>query len=43
MKALLILKHVPLFPQSTKPEREASLKSIKCYLGLRRKLKPTSR
>ncbi|XP_077085632.1 arf-GAP with Rho-GAP domain, ANK repeat and PH domain-containing protein 2 isoform X1 [Siphateles boraxobius] len=37
-KKLLLYKDI----KSTKPEREASLKSIKCYLGLRRKLKPTS-
>ncbi|CAM4528302.1 unnamed protein product [Leuciscus chuanchicus] len=37
-KKLLLYKDI----KSTKPEREASLKSVKCYLGLRRKLKPTS-
>ncbi|XP_052457293.1 arf-GAP with Rho-GAP domain, ANK repeat and PH domain-containing protein 2 [Carassius gibelio] len=37
-KKLLLYKDI----KSTKPEREAPLKSVKCYLGLRRKLKPTS-
>ncbi|XP_026123802.1 arf-GAP with Rho-GAP domain, ANK repeat and PH domain-containing protein 2-like [Carassius auratus] len=37
-KKLLLYKDI----KSTKPEREAPLKSLKCYLGLRRKLKPTS-
>ncbi|XP_048041578.1 arf-GAP with Rho-GAP domain, ANK repeat and PH domain-containing protein 2 isoform X1 [Megalobrama amblycephala] len=37
-KKLLLYKDI----KSTKPEREASIKSVKCYLGLRRKLKPTS-
>ncbi|XP_056605567.1 arf-GAP with Rho-GAP domain, ANK repeat and PH domain-containing protein 2 [Triplophysa dalaica] len=37
-KKLLLYKDI----KSTKPEREAHLKSVKCYLGLRRKLKPTS-
>uniref|UniRef100_A0A673IUL9 Arf-GAP with Rho-GAP domain, ANK repeat and PH domain-containing protein 2-like n=1 Tax=Sinocyclocheilus rhinocerous TaxID=307959 RepID=A0A673IUL9_9TELE len=36
-KKLLLYKDI----KSTKPEREAPLKSVKCYLGLRRKLKPT--
>ncbi|XP_043100575.1 arf-GAP with Rho-GAP domain, ANK repeat and PH domain-containing protein 2 isoform X2 [Puntigrus tetrazona] len=37
-KKLLLYKDI----KSTKPEREAPLMSVKCYLGLRRKLKPTS-
>ncbi|XP_052002385.1 arf-GAP with Rho-GAP domain, ANK repeat and PH domain-containing protein 2-like isoform X1 [Xyrauchen texanus] len=37
-KKLLLYKDI----KSTKPEREALLKSVKCYFGLRRKLKPTS-
>lgn len=37
-KKLLLYKDI----KSTKPEREAHLKSVKCYSGLRRKLKPTS-
>ncbi|XP_065145126.1 arf-GAP with Rho-GAP domain, ANK repeat and PH domain-containing protein 2 isoform X2 [Paramisgurnus dabryanus] len=37
-KKLLLYKDI----KSTKPEREAQLKSVKCYLGLRRKIKATS-
>ncbi|XP_009301838.1 arf-GAP with Rho-GAP domain, ANK repeat and PH domain-containing protein 2 isoform X1 [Danio rerio] len=37
-KKLLLYKDI----KSTKPEREAPLKAVKCYFGLRRKLKPTS-
>uniref|UniRef100_A0A3P8Y1X1 ArfGAP with RhoGAP domain, ankyrin repeat and PH domain 2 n=1 Tax=Esox lucius TaxID=8010 RepID=A0A3P8Y1X1_ESOLU len=36
---LLLYKEI----KSTKPEREISLKFVKCYLGLKRKLKPPTR